>query len=335
MPRKIVKLVEITAKGPAAQKDEAAAFFIAAGSPGVVELNTGLPDDLLLSYTSIETPPPEADSAQEAASLKAYLKAGAPLRSLRKAMKSMGWSFTACAYKDRDWVKNARARTRPVRISPSKKKGDKRSILVRPSWSKVKKRPGDIVIVLDPGMAFGTGSHFTTKTCLRALLDVMGKGGGLADDISFLDVGTGTGILAIAAKKLGARKAVGVDIDATAVRTAKFNAKRNRVKISISAAPVEDVLGAFNVVAANILAGDLKRLAPVIAAKTAKAGFLILSGILVGEAHEVSAVYERFGFKPFFSFPSSAWERENNEWTTLLMRKASPFSEGGLGGLCR
>lgn len=332
MPCKFVRpaykiaLVEITAQGPAVKKDEAAAVLITAGSPGVVELDTGLPDELLLSYTSIEAPPPEAQGADKPASFKAYLKAGAPLLPLRKVLKAIGWSFTARAYKDLDWVKKSRAAIMPVRIFPSKKRGgdyplrNKRSILVRPSWSKALKRPGDIVIVLDPGMAFGTGSHFTTKTCLTALLDIAyiigGGAGGFAstDDISFLDVGTGTGILAIAAKKLGVKKAVGVDIDPLAVRIANANAKRNRALITVSAAPVEGVKGVFNVVAANILAGALKRLAPVIAAKTKMGGFLILSGLLREEAHEVMASYAGYGFKPLKKY-------SDNEWTTLLLRK--------------
>lgn len=320
MSSKLGKLVEITAHGPADKKDEAAAFLIShtgAGSSGVIELDTGLPGELLLSYTSIEAPPPEARSSGKSASLRAYLNAAEPRKRLGEVLKTIGWSFTARAYKDLDWVKKSRAAIKPVRIFPSKKKGNKRSILVRPSWSKARKRPGDITIVLDPGMAFGTGSHFTTKTCIRALLDVLDivrRCPAPHGDISFLDVGTGTGILAIAAKKLGARKAVGVDIDPIAVRVAKANAKRNRVKIVASASSVESVRGVFNVVAANILAGALKRLAPVIAAKTVAGGFLILSGILSDEAPEVSAVYERLGFKPLVDY-------SDDEWTTLLMVK--------------
>ncbi len=309
-----VKLVEITARGPADKKDEAAAFLIEAGSPGVVELNVALPETILLSHTSDTVLPPEGRDASGYAALKAYLKPDAPLFVLSRRLKGIGWVFSAAVYKDLDWVKKSRAAIKPVRVSSSKRSSKIPSILIRPTWSKARKRPGEVLIILDPGMAFGTGSHFTTKTCIKALLDAMDKDIANHGNISFLDVGTGTGVLAIAAKKLGARKAVGVDVDPIAVRVAKANAKRNRVKITASAVPVEDVLGQFNVVAANILAGALKRLAPVIAAKTELGGFLILSGLLRAEAREVSSVYERLGFKPFSGY-------SDDEWTTLLMRK--------------
>ena len=161
-----------------------------------------------------------------------------------------------------DWLEAWKAQFVPLRVG---------AFIVRPSWSE----PFDegIEVVLDPGMAFGTGLHPTTQQCLEALssLPLEGK--------SVLDVGTGSGILAIAAAKRGASPVVGVDTDRIAVDAARENATRNGVAIPIGEGGAADVPGRFDVVVANIVSPVLQRIAPDLVARLAPRGTLVVAGI--------------------------------------------------------
>ena len=164
---------------------------------------------------------------------------------------------------DKDWLESWKAEFVPIRIG---------AFLVRPSWADASSDEA-IELVLDPGMAFGTGLHPTTQQCLEALstLPVDGK--------SLLDVGTGSGILAIAAAKRGASPVVAVDTDALAVDAARANAARNGVAIPVGEGSAADVPGRFDVVVANIVSPVLQRIAPDLAARLAGGGTLLVAGI--------------------------------------------------------
>jgi len=164
-------------------------------------------------------------------------------------------------------------------------------VFVRPSWIAAAAPPGAAEVVLDPGMAFGTGTHPTTSLCLRALSDLLAERPGA----SVLDVGTGSGLLAIAAARLGAGRVAGNDVDPVAVQVARDNAARNGVSLELTAAPVEALRGPFQVVVANILANTLSELAPAIAAQVAPGGVLLLSGLLAGQEEEVRRAYQAAG----------------------------------------
>lgn len=166
--------------------------------------------------------------------------------------------------KDEDWLESWKAQFTPLRIG---------RFLVRPSWSDAPVPDDAIEIVLDPGMAFGTGLHPTTQQCLEALSTLALEAKGV------LDVGTGSGILAIAAAKRGASPVVGVDMDDLAIDAARENADRNRVAIPIGIGSAGDVPGRFDVVIANIVAPVLQRIAPDLAARLAPHGTLIVAGI--------------------------------------------------------
>jgi len=178
-----------------------------------------------------------------------------------------------------DWVRQSQSQFGPTRISER--------LWIVPSWH----GPPDqqaVVVRLDPGIAFGTGTHPTTRLCL-AWLDTA-----LRPGASVLDYGCGSGILAIAAAKLGAGTVVGVDIDPQALAAARANSRANDVDASYT-----DLDGlsqstiTFDVVLANILSNPLKLLAPALVARTAPRGSLVLSGVLARQADEVIAAYRR------------------------------------------
>lgn len=178
---------------------------------------------------------------------------------------------------DRDWVRATQEQFPPIRIS--------QRLWVVPSWREPPD-PQALNVVLDPGLAFGTGTHPTTRLALR-WLEANVHGGE-----TVIDYGCGSGILAIAALKLGAMQARGVDIDEQALIAARGNAMQNRVEARFAAA--DDPGGPAELVVANILANPLIVLAPVLAKSTARHGRLALSGILAGQADDVWAAYREW-----------------------------------------
>ena len=181
-------------------------------------------------------------------------------------------------------------------------------VFVRPSWVEGEPPPGSAEVVLDPGMAFGTGSHPTTALCLSAVADaLLGRPGA-----SVLDVGTGSGLLAIAARKLGAGRVAAIDHDPAAVEVARGNAARNRVDVEVSGRPIEEVRGPFDLVVANILANTLVDLAPALARQVAPGGRLLLAGLLAGQAEEVRRAALAAGLR-------AEGERRDGEWVLLVM----------------
>jgi len=198
---------------------------------------------------------------------------------LRQASEAAGLSTVPQhhieALAEQDWVRLTQAQFDPIQISPR--------LWIVPSWHAAPD-PQAIVLVLDPGLAFGTGSHPTTRLCLQWLDRDLPK------DASVLDYGCGSGILAIAAKKLGAGAVVGVDIDPQAVQAARDNAQANAVDADFY---LPDGLpkAQYAVVIANILSNPLKVLAPLLAARVQAHGQIVLSGILAEQAEEMRALY--------------------------------------------
>jgi ribosomal protein L11 methyltransferase len=186
--------------------------------------------------------------------------------------------FTVSNVPDQDWVRLAQSQFAPIQISSR--------LWIVPSWH----TPPDscaINIVLDPGLAFGTGSHPTTRLCLR-WLDEHIKGGE-----AVLDYGCGSGILAIAALKLGASRAFGVDSDPQAVLAGQMNAEENRVQAAFYAPQAVPQFKA-DIVLSNILSNPLKLLAPLLADATRDGGVLVLSGILTDQARDVENAYREW-----------------------------------------
>jgi len=198
---------------------------------------------------------------------------------------------------EQDWVRNTQAQFGPIEIASG--------FWIVPSWSQVPD-PQAVNLRLDPGLAFGTGSHATTRLCLEWLREKIAGGE------SVLDYGCGSGILAIAAGRLGARRVVGTDIDPHALRASRHNARENHVDAVF---PATDALpsATYDVVVANILANPLILLAPALAARVAPAGRIALSGILEDQVESVVAAYARW-------FTLARW-RGNDGWVLLAAQR--------------
>lgn len=186
---------------------------------------------------------------------------------------------------EEEWENNWKKYYKPTKV------GEK--IVVKPIWEEYEPNEEEIVIELDPGMAFGTGTHETTRLCVKALEEYVKE-----DSIVF-DIGTGSGILAIAAAKLKAKQAVGVDLDPVAVASAKENVNYNNIEnIQILYGNLMDVVeGKADIVVANILADVIKILAEDVKNFIAKGGYFVSSGIILDRRDDVSKKLEECGFK--------------------------------------
>lgn len=178
-------------------------------------------------------------------------------------------------------------------------------ILLRPSWEAVTPAPHETVLTIDPGQAFGSGIHETTRLVLMEV-DRRAKVGD-----TILDVGCGSGILAVAGLLLGAERAICLDIDPLAVDVANENAERNAVasRLTASTQDVREISGQFSLVLANIQAWVLKELAEALMQRVAPGGVLVLSGVLVGQEDDVAKSFTALGVEPQLSF--------ENEWVAL------------------
>lgn len=189
-------------------------------------------------------------------------------------------NYTTRSVEDQDWVRLTQSQFEPIHIG--------KNIWVVPSWHEAPDENA-LILELDPGLAFGTGSHPTTRLCMEWLE------AHAPQDLTVLDYGCGSGILAMVAKKLKAKAVVGVDIDPQAIESALANAERNHCEIEF-ALPKEfgikyPATHQFDVVVANILSSPLKLMAPMLSGRVAPGGSLILSGVLSRQADEVAAAY--------------------------------------------
>jgi ribosomal protein L11 methyltransferase len=201
---------------------------------------------------------------------------------------------------EQDWVRLTQSQFAPIQI------GER--IWVVPSWHETPADPNAICLAVDPGLAFGTGSHPTTHLCLLWL-----EQQSHLQNRSLLDYGCGSGILAIAAKKLGCNPVVGTDIDPQAMVAARSNAEINSVDITFALPDdVVPMLGAdarYDIVMANILANPLQVLAPALVQRIRPGGQIVLSGVLSRQADEVIATYSQW-------LTLSVW-KESDGWVCL------------------
>ncbi len=203
---------------------------------------------------------------------------------------------------DEDWASAWRAYFQPLRIG--------RKIVIAPTWTEVPTKPGDAVVRLDPGMAFGTGTHQTTQLCLEALEVAIGGGE------TVFDVGCGSGILSIAAIKLGAARALAIDCDPLAVEATRENAELNgiaqRVEVRLGNL-LEGVAGRAEIVVANLTGHAVAELAPDVPGHLSPGGLFISSGITEHSAARVEEVIGRAGLEI-----KHIWARD--EWRCIIAR---------------
>jgi ribosomal protein L11 methyltransferase len=208
-------------------------------------------------------------------------------------------------------------------------------LVVRPTWRDYTPEPGDLVIALDPGMAFGSGLHPTTRLCLEVLEDYLCPAqAGVRPGASVLDVGTGSGILAIAAARLGASRVLALDTDPLAVRVARENVALNQVesvvRVEVGTVPISNlpwptrqpVLAGpggrqsphWDLIVVNILAETIIDLAPALAASLSPQGILVASGIIAERTDAVLASLHQNGL-------SLVEQRNDGEWVALIAHK--------------
>ncbi len=208
---------------------------------------------------------------------------------------------------DEDWANNWKLYYKPTNIG--------KRLFIKPTWETAAPEPGRVLLELDPGMAFGTGTHQTTRMCLEAL-DERVKGGE-----ELLDLGCGSGILSIAGVLLGARSALAIDIDPVAEKTAYENAAVNHIGKAIMTVRTGDVLGAdaalidkkeYDVITANIVATVIIALVPgIVKNHLKKGGVFITSGIILERLEEVKAALKAAGFELLN-------EKKSGEWAALV-----------------
>lgn len=203
---------------------------------------------------------------------------------------------------DQEWGTAWRKYFKPLRFN---------KVVIKPSWEEFKPEPEDIVVEIDPGMAFGTGSHATTSLCIYLLQEYI-KGGEVV-----LDMGTGSGILAMTAAMLGAAKVTGYDNDTVAVDAAEENVRKmnllDKVTIGLENTPMA-FIGQADMVVANIIPNVIIPMAESLHAKAKTGGYVITSGIIVERAQEVMSALEKTGLE-------TIEQRQDGEWVAIVSRR--------------
>ena len=248
--------------------------------------------------TFIENMPVNQDFIQDT-----LLQERAKLVSLGIEAQNLGeWTVSLAEISDDEWAHSWKQYWHPLKISEK--------VVICPSWEEYKANNDEIIINLDPGSAFGTGTHPTTRLCVQALEQTI-KASNPSNNsrIKIADVGTGSGILAIAGIKLGADFAVGVDNDASVIYVAEENAKKNDLadKCTFYTGVTTDITGEYEIVVANILAHVLIEAMPELVALMKQSGKLILSGIILGKSKDVQDSCIQNGLKIVEVLQEDTW----------------------------
>ena len=249
--------------------------------------------------------PKMIEEMPEDVQVKAWFENVEALRGLENILKALpdmaGFDLGALTVsrqgvKEQDWSECWKQYYKPFRAG--------KRLVIKPSWENWEKQPGDLIIELDPGMAFGTGTHETTAMCVE-LIEKHYRGG------KVLDVGTGSGILAIAAARLGATDVLGVDIDPMAVRVARENVEKNGLSAVIDIREGDLVAGLGDVrcdfAVANILADVIALLAGPLKKHLVPGAQFVCSGILKEREDDVKAVLEKNGYRLFDRLQKGDW----------------------------
>ncbi len=305
--------VEVSIHLPVAIQEAVIAWAIAHGAVGVQEEYPGL-GDLGESGPIVSGDPAEwSGDAPPNPGDRVFLKAWFPATGfgarIREAFRDylsglpggQASELQARRVEDADWAEALRREWRPIEVG--------HRFLVCPSFVRVPRASGRIVLKLRPGMAFGTGTHFTTASCVRMVEDIMASAPDPVN-VRVLDVGTGSGVLAIAALLLGAGQAVGLDLDRDALREARQNARLNHVsdRFRTPRGPLDpERMGRFSLVLANLVAATLQNLAVPLVRSLAPGGRLVVSGILSRQEDEILRTFGSRGLVPVATMRDGTW----------------------------
>ena len=276
--------LEIAIDAASELNDPLSAFFFDLGCTGLVWEDFG--NRTLKAYLPLAESPEDIQNR-----ISIYLN---DLSLIHPHLPSSGFKLTKM--ENQDWQRNWRRFFRPVRVTSK--------LLILPVWEKL---PPDVqgkhVIRIDPGPAFGTGQHATTKMCLQAM-DVEPD-----ESQTLLDVGTGSGILAIYGAKLGFGKIEAIDVDPEAVRWAARNIGLNDATnaITLSSKGIEEITDRFSLVCANLILGELLRLMPVLTRLTEPDGRLVISGILRDQVERINTSLPSTGFHSLDTLYEEEW----------------------------
>lgn len=281
--------IEVRISAPGAQAEAAADFLYGLSGLGVRLDGSGLAG-VPVEVVGYLVAGPEAPAQR--AQVERYA------RSLAETCSQGQVSLAFGQLADEDWHKNWKRYFHPQEVVAG--------LVVGPSWEPVDKEPGQMEVVIDPGQAFGTGQHETTVLCLGRLMR-LARAQALNGPV--LDVGCGTGILAITALLLGAPRALGIDLDPLAVAASAQNAEHNQVsgRLELSTEALQNLTQSYPVVLANITAADLIALAPYLAARLSPGGEIIASGMLHQQSAGVQAAFEGLGLKLVECKVMGAW----------------------------
>jgi ribosomal protein L11 methyltransferase len=269
-------------------------FLMEQGATGIEENKKGQKGDRLKTYF-----PRDGREVGVLRALRRYLKS---LQAIQPELSQV--KVEATTIPEQDWGEKWKRFFKPFHVTSR--------VVVKPPWASFRPKKNEISIVINPGMAFGTGTHATTKLCIHALEKGLKKKGR-----SVLDVGTGSGILSILAARMGAEEVLGIDTDEVAVEAARENARQNQVSdlIQVRKGSIGNIQRQFDVVVANIDLRSLRRMRRPLLRHLRGKGLLVLSGLLEGEGERLRRHYMQTGFLRWVE------STQEGEWICLTFRK--------------
>ncbi len=279
---------------PKALSEPISNFLIECGATGIEEIEEGIEKERLKAYF--------LEDGEERRILRSLRRYVSSLRSLSPS--SLSVEMETFTVSEQNWGESWKKFFRPLRVGSR--------FLVKPPWARVRVKKDEIPIEINPGMAFGTGTHATTQLCLKALEKRLRKRG-----LTVLDVGTGSGILAIAAARLGASEVWAIDIDRIAVENAKENVRRNDAsdRVRIRQGSLRGISKRFDLVVANLSFKSLRKMRRALIRHLKGGGMLLLSGLLEREEEGIRQHYQETSLLKWMET-----DREG-EWVCLTFRK--------------
>jgi ribosomal protein L11 methyltransferase len=283
--------IEVRVTVPARMQEEASLFLTDFSGRGVIieEENAPAGGAVIRAYFR-----PEDYGDWQRQEMQDYLK-----RLSSYELSPLGLEVRQVA--EEDWAEAWKAHFKPLKVTDR--------LVIRPPWEEYAVQPGETVITIYPGMAFGTGRHASTLLCLRALEEVWeARPPGAGNPWQVLDVGTGTGILALTAARYGA-EVLAIDLDAEAVAAALENVRLNELmdRVWVEETPLAALRQQFGLILANITAPDLLQLAEALTARLLSDGVLIISGFLTEDASRLAARYQGLGLRQTGLLTQEGW----------------------------